>query len=39
MDRADWMEERRQELQERMRRRRDRDGYGSASGVGLFKFR
>ncbi|MBK6434495.1 MAG: DUF1232 domain-containing protein [Rhodanobacteraceae bacterium] len=39
LDRADWMEDRRQELQDRMRRRRDRDGYSSASGVGLFKFR
>lgn len=39
--RADWMEERRQELQERMRRRRDRDSYtGSSSrGGGLFSFR
>ena len=39
MVRADWMEERRQELQERMRRRRDRDGYASSSGVGMFRFR
>jgi uncharacterized membrane protein YkvA (DUF1232 family) len=39
MDRADWMEERRQELQDRMRRRRDRDGYASASGLGMFRFR
>jgi Protein of unknown function (DUF1232) len=40
LGRADWMEDRRQELQERMRRRRDRDSYVSASrGTGLFAFR
>jgi uncharacterized membrane protein YkvA (DUF1232 family) len=41
MVRADWMEERRQELQERMRRRRDRDSYnhGGSAGGSLFKFR
>lgn len=36
--RADWMEDRRQELQERMRRRRANDGYGSKMGAGLFRF-
>ncbi len=41
MDRADWMEERRQELQDRMRRRRDRDSYAGATAAGgsLFRFR
>jgi uncharacterized membrane protein YkvA (DUF1232 family) len=38
--RADWMDDRRQELQERMRRRRERDSYVSASAsTGLFRFR
>ena len=41
MDRADWMEERRGELQDRMRRRRDRDSYnhGGQAGASLFRFR
>jgi uncharacterized membrane protein YkvA (DUF1232 family) len=40
LGRADWMEDRRQELQERMRRRRDRDSYTSPSGGSrLFSFR
>ncbi len=41
MDRADWTEERRQELQDRMRRRRDRDGYAGATAASgsLFRFR
>lgn len=41
LGRTDWMEDRRQELQDRMRRRRDRDNsYVSASGGGgLFRFR
>lgn len=39
LGRADWLEDRRVELQERMRRRRDRDGYGSGgSSARLFKF-
>jgi len=39
LGRADWLEGRRQELMERMRRRRDRDGYASRSGQsGLFRF-
>ena len=39
LGRADWLEGRRQELMERMRRRRDRDGYASRSGnSGLFRF-
>ncbi len=40
LGRAEWMEDRRQELQDRMRRRRDRDRYVSSSGGGgLFRFR
>lgn len=41
MDRADWTEERRQELQDRMRRRRDRDSYAGreAASGSLFRFR
>ncbi|HRG15906.1 MAG TPA: YkvA family protein [Pseudomonadota bacterium] len=39
LNRAEWMEDRRQELQDRMRRRRDRDSYTGSSGVGLFRFR
>jgi len=40
LGRADWMEDRRQELQERMRRRRDRDSYAHSSpSGGLFRFR
>lgn len=39
LGRAEWLEDRRQELQERMRRRRDRDGYASRTGSsGLFRF-
>ncbi len=39
LGRADWLEDRRQELQDRMRRRRDRDGYRSRTGEsGLFRF-
>jgi len=39
LGRADWLEGRRQELMERMRRRRDRDGYSSRTGdSGLFRF-
>lgn len=37
--RADWLEERRQELQERMERRRRRDSYVRPEGSGLFRFR
>ncbi|MDZ4811247.1 MAG: YkvA family protein [Pseudomonadota bacterium] len=40
LGRAHWMDDRRQELQDRMRRRRDRDSYAAASsGGGLFRFR
>lgn len=41
LGRTEWMEDRRQELQDRMRRRRDRDSrYASSSGSGgLFRFR
>jgi len=40
LGRAEWLEDRRQELQERMRRRRDRDRYSGGSGGGsMFKFR
>lgn len=40
LGRAEWLEDRRQELQERMRRRRDRDRYSGGSGGGsVFKFR
>ncbi len=39
LGRADWLEGRRQELMDRMRRRRDRDGYAARSGSsGLFRF-
>lgn len=39
LGRAEWLEGRRQELQDRMRRRRDRDGYTARSGQsGLFRF-
>lgn len=38
--RADWLEERRRELQERMDRRRKRDGYtGPGQGGSVFRFR
>lgn len=38
--RAEWLEDRRQELQDRMRRRRDRDRYSGGGGGGsFFKFR
>lgn len=39
--RAEWMEERRVELQDRMRRRRERDSYSGSGGGGgpLFRFR
>ena len=37
--RADWMEERRAELQDRMRRRREREGYVPRGGGSLFRFR
>ncbi len=37
--RADWLEGRREELQERMRRRRGREGYAASTGSpGFFRF-
>lgn len=41
LGRAEWLEDRRQELQDRMRRRRDRDRYtgSGGGGGGFFKFR
>ncbi len=37
--RADWLEGRRQELHERMQRRRKRDSFVRPEGAGLFRFR
>jgi uncharacterized membrane protein YkvA (DUF1232 family) len=39
LGRADWLEDRRQELQERMDRRRKRDSYVRPEGSGMFRFR
>jgi uncharacterized membrane protein YkvA (DUF1232 family) len=39
LGRADWLEDRRQELQERMERRRQRDSYVRPEGSGMFRFR
>jgi uncharacterized membrane protein YkvA (DUF1232 family) len=39
LGRADWLEDRRQELQERMERRRKRDSYVRPEGSGMFRFR
>jgi uncharacterized membrane protein YkvA (DUF1232 family) len=40
LDREDWLERHREELQERMERRRERDRYtGPGQGAGFFRFR
>ena len=40
LGRAEWMDDRRQELQDRMRRRRDRERHAASSASGgLFRFR
>jgi uncharacterized membrane protein YkvA (DUF1232 family) len=39
LGRAEWLEDRRQELQERMERRRKRDSYVRPEGSGMFRFR